>query len=149
MRDGNRFLASRVVSSDWPRKEHMDAAQTTKKTALFLAVALLMAGAASAQTLTTSLGSNPTVTLSSLGQTQVPLQVLSSDGTTAIPFSLTKGSSTWFSVTPVSGSTPQQITITLTDSCNSLGNTCTGSTITVNSTAGGTQTITVNGSSTI
>src|SRR4051794_30947767 len=99
----------------------MDAAQTTQKTALFLAVALLLAGAASAQTLTTSSGSNPTVTLSSIGQTQVTLQVLSADNTTAIPFSVTRNND-WYSVSPTSGTTPATLTITLTGACNSIGN---------------------------
>src|SRR4051812_47792314 len=108
----------------------MDAAQTTKKISSFLAVALLLAGAASAQTLTTSLGSNPTITLNSAtGQSQVTFQMTSSDNVAAIPFSLTKGNATWFSVSPISGSTPATVTVTLTGACNTLGNTCTGSTI--------------------
>src|SRR3954454_19786088 len=100
----------------------MDAAQTTKKISSFLAVALLLAGAASAQTLTTSLGSNPTVTLNSAtGQSQVTLQLTSSDGSTAIPFTLS-GGAPWFSVSRSSTATPSTITITLTGACNTLGN---------------------------
>ncbi len=129
----------------------MDAAHITKKTAPFLAVALLLAGAASAQTLTTSLGSNPTVTLSSLGQTQVTVQVLSSDGTTPISFGLAS-SGTWYTVSSSAGVTPATLTIRLRADCSTGGNTCTGgagSSITLTGSGSfGTQTINVLGSST-
>src|SRR3954470_12497523 len=124
----------------------MDAAHTTKKISSVLAVALLFAGAATAQKLATSAGDNPTVTLSSLGQTQQTLTLSSTDGS-AIPFTLTKGTATWFNVTPTSGTTPATITFTLVGSCETNGACASGSIVSVFSSFG-TQSITVKQSNT-
>jgi uncharacterized protein (TIGR03437 family) len=126
----------------------MDAAQTTKKISPFLAVALLFAGAASAQTLTTSTSS---ITLSSLGQTQQTVDVSSSDGT-PINFSVTPSASAgWFTVQQVSGTlgvTPATLRFTLTGTCSVGTNSCTNANVTLTHTPTDTKVISVLGSST-
>src|ERR1044071_1578800 len=105
-------------------EEHMDAAQTFKKTALFLATALLLAGAASAQTLTVSSGS-ANFDITGLPQT---INVRSSVG--AVTFSFTNQVGNWFTVSPSTGSTGANpatvpVTVSVTGDCSTSGG-CSG-----------------------
>src|SRR3954467_8925626 len=116
----------------------MDAAQTTKKIALFLAAALLMAGAASAQTLTV----DKTAINFAVGFNQDTVTVGSSDGTTPLSFAVST-SAGWFTVQQVSGTlgvTPATLRVQKIGDCSPS---CTGATITITHSGADFKTITV------
>jgi len=109
----------------------MDAAQTFRKTAPFLALALLCAGAAFAGTLQVG-GQQGTATISIVpGFPTVTAQVTSADGTPTA-FTITS-SGTWFSVNPTSGTTSATLTINRnsTQGCNLVTGVCPDQTFTV------------------
>ncbi len=119
----------------------MDAAQLFKKSALFLAIALSIAAPALA-TLTVAGQSSTTVTIGSSGAgTQVSVGPSSSN----ISFTVSYTSS-WFTVYPTSGTTPQSLTIYpsgYAGTCTSVPGNCPDTTVTVKNNADSTDTATI------
>jgi uncharacterized protein (TIGR03437 family) len=112
----------------------MDAAQLTRKLALFLAGALLSTGVVHAQTLT----ANPTsVTFTAFeGQRQVQL-TMSDSSAQSFTIANTAG---WFTVTPSQNTTPATLTISRVADCTTTAAGCnTSFTVT-----GASQTVTIN-----
>jgi trimeric autotransporter adhesin len=91
----------------------MDAAQTLRKLALFLAVALLCAGAAFAGTLQVGGSATPTINIQPLGFATASFQLVSADGSST-PFTVAVPSNAWFSVSPTSGTTAGSSGTTIT-----------------------------------
>src|SRR4051812_38023211 len=94
----------------------MDAAQLTRKIALFLGCALLLASAASAQDL---VASPSTVTFTPVVNSQQVQLTMSDASSGAFTVTNTAG---WFTVSPMSGSSlPATLTVTLNSSCVLVG----------------------------